>query len=61
MTTLATIWTDRDASEVLFLIAAVAFALEVVLIVLANPNTSKYVGTFAAIGLTLIALGWLAL
>jgi hypothetical protein len=32
-----------------------------VLIVLANPNTSKYVGTFAAIGLTLIALGWLAL
>lgn len=70
---LATIWQDGDASEVLFLIAAIAFFLEAVLVVVARrparhttegttrPVVYSFTGFFLAVGLILTALGLLAL
>lgn len=56
----STIWSSSDASETLFLIAAIAFALEAVLILLKPAAATKYLGLLAAVGLTLLALGLLA-
>ena len=70
---LATIWTDSDASEWFFLIAAIAFFIEAVLILVARrparhtpegttaPVVYSFTGFFLAVGAILVALGLLAL
>jgi hypothetical protein len=72
---LATIWSSPNSAETLFLIAAIAFFIEAVLILVspyigsrtaADGTTRGYVagrftGFCAAVGLTLVALGLLAL
>jgi len=58
---LAAIWTEPDAAEWFFLIAAIIFAIEALLILTARPGTAKFLGLAAAVGLTLLSLGFLAL
>jgi|SoiMethySBSTD1v2_1073268.scaffolds.fasta_scaffold2675688_2 hypothetical protein len=58
---LAAIWTDGDAAEIFFLIAAIVFAIEAVVILAARPQTARFTGLAAAVGLALTALGLLAL
>jgi len=67
------IWTDAEAAEWFFLIAAIAFFIEAVLIIVGRaparrtaegatrPVVWSFTGIFLAIGLVLVALGLLAL
>jgi hypothetical protein len=71
--TLAAIWQDSDASEWFFLLAAVAFFVEAILVVVARrparhtpegttrPVVYSFTGFFLAVGSILLALGLLAL
>ena len=54
---LAAIWTDPDAAEIFFLIAAIVFAVEVVLVL----TKHVYTGILMALGAALLSVGFLAL
>ena len=70
---LSTIWSSPNTAETLFLIAAIAFFIEAVMILIARvpsrrtpegttrPVIYSFTGFFAAVGLVLLALGFLAL